>query len=324
MGFDLKRVNPAGAGKTIGKTIPGLSDAIGDTPLGEYLGISTKDVWRLKMSDKIGGDEGPEFRGQFTATNLTENVGQRITSTNALNQEDADRKYLGGSGDTITFNARIWATSSLKNVAINIHKLKSFCRRDDELKRSPIFTFTAGTEFECTCFVKSIGNIIYDPLRSDGSIRGATFQITLVKLVEVPPDKQGVGIASLVKTGLGIVSSVSGLSSTLGKIYVPGGSLHTKGKEIITVQGQTFEHLAQKHYNNALFGDVLRRAYYHNPQNTIKTSLECGDVVDIVDPDEIQEIDITPQSISLKDNIECNENIVDHFSLRSDPKRVYL
>ena len=323
MTFALKYVSKTGAPSAIAKNVPGVSDALGNTPLGEFLGISTKDIWRLKMVDDIVGEEGREFRGQFTAEDLTENIGQRISDTQSLNQQDTDKKYLGGEGDTISFNARIWATSSLRNVRKSIETLKSFCKRNEELKRSPIFTFTAGTEIQCTCFISSIGGIKYDPLRSDGTMRGATFTINLTKIEDVPTDIQGVSVAALVKTGLGIVGAASGLASTLGMINIPGGSLHTKGKEVVVKQGQTFEHVAQKHYNDAILGDILRRAYYQRPLSEIKMSLEPGDTVDIVDSDEIYDIPVTPQSVALKDNETNRENISNHFTLRGDSRRIY-
>ena len=74
------------------------------------------------------------------------------------------------------------------------------------------------------------------------------------------------------------------------------------GKEIIVKQGETFEHIAQKHYGDAHVGDILRRAHYNKPLNEIKSSLETGDVVDLVADDEIFGIAVTPQSIALKDN----------------------
>lgn len=325
MGFSLKYVSKtSNIGKTIGKTIPGVSDALGDTPLGEFLGISTKDVWRLKMVDNIFGDVGREFIGQFAALDLTENVGQRVSDTPSLNQQDTDKKYLGGQGDTITFNARVWASSSIRNVRKSVERLKSFSKRNDELKRSPIFTFTAGTELQCTCFVRSVGGIKYDPLRSDGTIRGATFGITLTKIEDKPTDVQGKSIAALIKSGLGIVSAAAGLASVLGKINIPGGSLHTKGKQVIVKQGQTFEHIAQQHYNDALVGDLLRRAYFNKPLSIIKLALEAGDVIDIIDADEVYDIPITPQSVALKDNETNKQNIANHLELRGGSRRIYV
>lgn len=325
MAFDLKRITKStGIASSLAKAVPGVKGLLGDTGIGEFLGISTKNVWRLKMKDL---DE-QEFKGQFLAENLTENVGARISSNNSLNKQATDSKYLGGDAETITFTTRIWATHSIKNVKKSIETLKGFTRRDDSLKRAPIFTFTAGTEFQALVFVKSVGGIKYDRMRSDGSIRGATFSVALTVIEQIETKQSSLSIASLVKSGLGIVSAVQGLASggfgAFGKISIPGGSLHSKGKKVIVKDGETFEHLAQKEYGDALVGDVLRRAHYNKPLNELKSSLEVGDVVDMVAEDEIFGIQVTPQSIPLKDNETALENIKDQFELRGGTKKVYV
>lgn len=319
MAFDIKRIQKVqGRAGTVARTIPGISGLLGDTFLGEFLGISTKNVWRLKMIDS----PNTEYRGQFMAQNLTENVGANISSQSSLNKQSQDKQYIGGDDNTLTFNARVWASSSIKNVKKSVELLKTFTERNEELKRAPIFTFTSGTDIQCKCFVKSIGGVQYDDPRSDGSIRGATFNVTLEKIEDVPT-KSGLSLAALVKTGLGIVSAAQGLSKSGGKINIPGGSLHTKGRLIVTKQGQTFESIAQKEYGNALYGDILRRAHFQNPLNQIKASLEINDIVTLVDPNEITEITVAPQSICLKDNEENRNNFLAHFELRGGSKVVY-
>lgn len=319
--FDLKRVTRIqGIGRTGAKAIPGVKDALGDTALGEFLGISTKDVWRLKMKDPPNTD----FRGQFVAEGLIENIGARLSDDGALNKQSTDTKYLGGQGETINFKTRIWANSSVKNVKKSVELLKSFTKRDPDLKRAPIFTFTSGTEIQCLCFVQTVGGIAYDKPRSDGTIRGATFSVVLTKIEELPTKEQGLSIASLVKTGLGIISAAAGFGSILGKINIPGGSLHIKGKKVITKQSQTFEHLAQQEYGQALIGDVLRRAHYQKPLSQIKMSLEIGDVVDLVEESDILTIPITPQSIALLDGTVNRQNIQDQLDLRGGSKVIYV
>ena len=325
MGFDIHRVTKlSNIGGSLAKAIPGVSGLLGDTALGEFLGVSTKNVWRLKMKDL---DE-QEFKGQFLAENLTENVGARISSSGTLNQDKTDNKYLGGSDETITFTTRIWASHSIKNVKKSVDLLKSFTKWHPQLKRSPIFTFNAGTEVQALVFVKSVGGIVYDRPRSDGSIRGATFSVQLTVIEDIESKANSMSIAALVKSGLGIVSAAQGLLSgglgAFGKINIPGGSLHTKGKEIIVKQGETFEHIAQKHYGDAHVGDILRRAHYNKPLNEIKSSLETGDVVDLIADDEIFGIAVTPQSIAFKNNKENIDNIKNQFELRGSSKTVFI
>lgn len=324
MSFDLKRVSAIGGISTAAKTIPGVSGLLGDTPIGEFLGLSTKNIWRLKLKDDKSSLKANEFKGQFVAENYTENIGSRLSNQKGLNQQNADIKYISGDDETVNFTTRLWATNSIKNIKSSVDQLKAFTKRDPVLKRSPIFIFTSGTELQFTCFVKSIGGVSYDIPRSDGSIRGATFNVTLEKIDDLQPKSAGLSLASLVKSGLGLISAAQGITSGLGLINIPFGSLHRKGRKIITKQGQTFEHIAQLEYGDALVGDILRRIHFQNPLNQIKPALETGDIVDLVHEDEIHSIPITPTSVALKDETIVRQNIQAHLELRGVARTIYV
>lgn len=278
---------------------------------------SAKNVWRLKMLDPPES----EFVGMFIAQTLTENVGQRISKTQGLNQQGTQKGYLGGEDETTTFTTRIWANDSVKNVKSSIDALKSFCRRDPNLKRAPIFKFTSGTEVACKCFVETVGGIVYDDPREDGSIRGATFSVTLTIIDSLPTKEEAVSLSSILKGGSSVISS---LGQSLGVINIPGGSLHRKGRMVVIKQGQTFESIAQKEYGDALAGDILRRIHYQQPLNQIKMALETGDVIDLVDSVDIASIETTPQSVFLKDTLTNNRAIKDHFDLRGVSKTIFI
>jgi len=279
------------------------------------------DVWRLKMLDP----PGTEFIGQFVAEDVTENIGARISNDGSLNKDETSKKYLGGSGDTTTFKARIFATNTLKNVKTGIRQLKSFAKRDPALKRAPIFRFQAGTEIAMMCFVKSPGGIVYDrPRRDSGAIRGATFNMALEVIEELPTKQDGMTVASLIKTGLGIALAAAGISNSLGKINIPNASLHSKGKRMVIKQGQTFEEIARIEYEDALSGDVLRRVYYQQPLSQIKSALETGDIIDLVDAVDLAGVDVTPQSEFLKDALVNRQVISDQFALRGTNKTIFV
>lgn len=281
---------------------------------------SARNVWRLKMLDPPES----EFVGMFIAQDLTENVGQRLSKTQGLNQQSSQKGYLGGAEDSITFNTRIWANNSVKNIKSSIDALKSFTKRDSKLKRAPIFKFTSGTEVACKCFVESVGGIKYDDPREDGSIRGASFSIALAVIEELPTKEQGLSLASLAKSGLSVISAVAGLGTSLGFIDIPGGSLHRKGRKVIVKQGQTFEQIAQLEYGDALAGDILRRVYYQQPLSQIKTALETGDYIDLVEDTDIAGIETTPQSLFLQDNLTNNTAIEEHFDRRGGDKTIFI
>jgi len=322
-GYDIKKANTTTSRiKSIVAGIPGISDSLADTPLGDFLGLSVRDVWRLKMKDPPETD----FKGQFIAEELTENSEARFSEQTALNQPKADPKYLGGGSDNITFRTRVWADSSVKNVKATIELLKSFTKRNDELKRAPMFVYTSGTEFQVLCFVKSVTNILYDRPRPDGTIRGASFTVTLLQIENVAVPYSGLSASSLVATGLGVISAAAGaIGGMLNKIKIPGGSLHTKGRKVVVKQGETFEHIAKREYGDALVGDVLRRVYFNRPLSQIKMALDVGDVIDLVHRNEIFGVPIVPQSIALNlSDQQSVANLKDHFERRAGERTIYV
>lgn len=282
---------------------------------------SGPDVWRLKMLDP----PETEFIGQYIAENVTENISARISNDSSLNKDDPNKSYLGGAGDTITFNARIYANNTVKNVKTEIDQLRKFSKRKDELKRAPIFRLQIGTDFAVICFVRSPGGIVYDrPRRDNGAMRGATFKMVVEVIDSLPTKEEGMSLISIVKTGLGIVGAAAGIGATLGLINVPGGSLHRKGRRFVTKQNQTFEEAAKLEYGNALSGDILRRVYYQQPLSQIKLALEIGDMIDLVDPTDLSGIEVTPQSEFLKDTLVNRQVITDHFTLRGQTKTIFV
>ncbi len=175
-------------------------------------------------------------------------------------------------------------------------------------------------EFEV--FVRSVGGIVYDDIRSDGTIRGATLQITLEKIKnENAADVAGTSLASLITSTLGIVSTIAGAASfaaTKNAINIPGGSLHTTGKTIVAKQGMSFESIALKEYGNPLLGDILRRA---QPE---KANLKPGDKVILVKKEEILQMRVTPQAVALRNN-QTNRTLMQEFlALRGAPATIIV
>lgn len=334
MGFDLKKITmkslvkktSINAAKRTIKEFSANYDAqirakAARSGMSDFLGLTPTNTWRLKMIDPPYSS----FVGQHKAENLLEAVGARIGDKGALNKQDTDKTWLGGEPGTLQFTTRIWATDSTKSVRSTVETLREFTKRDPNLKRAPLFVFTSGIDLRFNVFVKSIGGIEYDSPRQDGTIRGATFKVTLVVVDEVPTEQTTMSLSSLCKTGLGIISSaaVSAWGSVSKWINVPGGSLHVKGKQIIIKDGQTFEHIAQQEYGDASFGDILRRVHYDNPRNIIKNSLEVGDYIDLVANEDITKMKVTPQSIALKEAEVNLQNIRDHFVMRSEERKLY-
>lgn len=272
--------------------------------IGELFGFSDNKGWVLE-----GQDPGftTKFQGQFISENMEETIGSVLGETKTVNQPRPDFQWLSGEAETFTFTTRIFASNSFKNIKQQTELLKSFARRQDQLKRAPRCLFTAGTELGFTCFVRGV-KFKYDELRSDGSLRGAIVDITLQKIEDTVTKDAATSLASQIKFAVGVIAGVAGIASTAKKLLnIPGGSLHTIDRNVEVKQGQTFERIAQREYGNALLGDILRRA---QPQ---LANLKAGDVVQLVEPTEIIQMTVTPQAVSLKntqENLALREEIL--------------
>ena len=313
--------------------------------LGVALGFQNNKVWTLVSQDDLNF----KIQGQFQVENLTENVGTQLPETTPLGREQPIIQFQSGSTETISYRARIFRSSPVAGAAFDalanpvgtgfnvltgeagpivsngsvrdeIEKIKNAARKDDLLGRPHRFIWTYGTELSFYVFVKSVGGIAYDDIRSDGTIRGASFNIELVKITpKNQAAKAGVSLAGILKTAAGVLGTIAGGAASLGvfdrakKINIPGGSLHNVSKFIKTKQGDTFESIALKEYGNPLLGDVLRRA---QPD---KVNFAEGDELAIVARQEIVQIEVTPQSIALRDRPENAILLSAYTTLRGKP-----
>jgi len=263
--------------------------------IGELFGFSDRKGWTLVAQDpgiKL------EFKGDFISENMTETVGSILGENTTVNKQKPNQQWLGGESEPFSFQSKLFAHNSFKNIKQQVETLKSFTKRDKDLRRAPIFLFTAGTEIGFTCFVRGV-RFLYDELRSDGSLRGANVSITLQKIEETITEDAATSLASQIKFAAGIISGSAGIANQLGRIInIPGGSLHTIDRTHKVIDGDTFESIADQEYGNALLGDVLRRA---QPE---LGDLKAGDNVLLVESTEINQIRITQQAVALKNTQE--------------------
>lgn len=292
--------------------------AFGDV-LGELFGFSANKAWSLIGDDAKNSDI--EFEGQFTAQNYKESGGDAsLGESNSINKEAPNFQFLNNDGEIVTFQSRFYTTDSFKNVKQQIELLRSFKKRDPDLKRPPKFLFTFGTEIQFTCFVTKI-SFDYDELRSDGSLRGVVASITLQKLDQTlqGTEAAATSLASQIKFAVGIVAGAAGIISQVkSKLNIPGGSLHTIDRTHIVRRGDTFEKIAQLEYGDALLGDILRRA---QPD---KVNLKPGDEVILLDPAEIGTIEVKPQSVPLQRTPENNVLKETFFEKRNRKTTIFV
>lgn len=283
--------------------------------VGELFGFSDNKGWELVPQDAAFGTT---IKGQFLAESLSQSIGSNLGETTTVNKDKPNFQWLNGTAEVVTFRTRIYANDSFKNVQQQIQLLKSAARRNAELKRAPIFLFTAGTEIAFKCFVRGI-EIDYDELRSDGSQRGIQARLTLQVIEEIDQGSAETSLASQIKFAAGVVAAAAGIANQLGRVVnIPGGSLHTLDRTRKAKSGDTFESIAADEYGNALFGDILRRV---QPE---KVNLKPNDNVLLVEPTEIVTIQVTQQAIALQNTPENLALREEYLSLRNRTTRIFV
>lgn len=282
--------------------------------IGETFGIGAK-TWKLTGLD---ASFDKEFEGQFLAQGMEEQIGSALGETTTVNKDKPDFQWLRGEAETFSFTTRIFASNSFKNVKQEINLLKSFTRRNKDLKRAPRFLFSAGTEISFTCFVRGV-RFRYDELRADGSLRGAIIEMQLQVIDDLEPSNAATSLSSQIKFAAGIVSGGTAVLASLKKLVdIPGGSIHTIGKTVHVREGQTFESIARDEYGDAIFGDILRRV---QPQ---VASLRPGHQIDLVERSEIIQIAVTPQSVALRNRQENLALREEKLKARNRPTIIFL
>lgn len=323
---------------------------VGD--LGIALGFANNKVWRLTSLD----DPNFKFTGQFAAENVQENVGVRQSETVAPQQSTPLIQFGSGEIETIKFRARVFRTSPVASsagdalanpvsavfggvsgplfsngsVKDQIELLKSFARKENT-ESSPAFgrqhrcLLEIGTEFSFEVFCRSPGGISYDDIRSDGTIRGASFEMEFVKIKSQNLSEQaGVSTAAKIKSVIGVVTTVAGGISAINAsrrdklVNIPGGSLHRIDKFFIAKEGDTYEKVAAREYGNPMLGVTLRSA---QPD---KIDLKPEDKYFTVNRREILQIPIEPRSVALRDGVESKALLEAFLALRGRSTSVII
>lgn len=311
--------------------------------IGQAFGFASNKVWHLKSIDNPS-DDAKNFAAQFTAEGLQHDLGARVGQEDTLGSEQPGIHYVNDQAETIRFRAKIYRTSPVQSdvadalsnpisaifgggpqgssasVKSQIEKLKSFCRKDENLGRLERFMFTWGVELKYEILVLTVGGVKYDDIRSDGTIRGASFDLVLqiVKAVSNAEDG-GISLAAGIKTAFGVITTSAGALSSVGgfggigngiqdglSVFIPGGSPHRVVKRVQAKSADTFESIARDQWGNAMLGEVLRRS---QPE---KLDLKEGDIVKMIRREEAFQISLTPQSVALRDRAE-NRALLEGF-----------
>ena len=259
-----------------------------------------------------------EFKGQYISTNMEETIGSDLGETSTVNKEQPDYQWVKGIGDQFTFSTRLFAEHQFQNVRQQVELLKSYAKRNKNLKRVPRFIFSAGTEISFVCFIR-LARFLYDELRPDGSLQGAIINITLQPIDPDIAEDSAKNMSEQITQASGVKSASPNIKRKAGKQKdVPGSSLHTFDKEHLVKSGETFESIAAMRYGNALVGDILRRS---QPE---MIPLEPGDKIDLMEASEVRRIIITPQSIPLKRTIVNEELRKTVLERKNETVRIFI
>lgn len=200
---------------------------------------------------------------QFVPEELEEKVDTTWAEASALNREDPILQWSKGNLKSVTFQARLFAETGLDDITPILNKLKAAVQRDSKLKRPPIWTFVWGRVIDIQCVVASVGGIKYDILRSDGTVRGASCQISLHRYE--PFDL---------------------------KVSDPDARNKDTFYRVVR-EGDLWEHLAGRQYGDPRKGEFLRRLNPDQPTPVVGRTILMPDVEKLFD------VVIAPDSLPL-------------------------
>ena len=194
---------------------------------------------------------------------------------------------MRGEDETVTFECLFFlerdiisrgeAIFGLADLMDELKTLKKTVLPDKKLGRPPTFRFIMGDiEFD-TC-VESIGGVVFDELRKDGTVKAFSCSLSLRKIIER---------ASLTVTDPSKLKSAS--------------------KLVPVVTGETYETIARNEYRAPLVGAFV------NP----KVFPKAGSIVHLPNKDFFRNIVIAPSSKSLGDSVEAvaaRQELIDSYS----------
>lgn len=121
------------------------------------------------------------IRFQFIPDSFTRNIGSDYAEASSLNRDHPILQFTKGQLESFSFEAKLFSQSVFQEVNTLLALLIRATRRDETLKRPPLWMFIWGSAVQETVVIKSLGGIKYGPLRPDGLIRDVTLSIELAR-----------------------------------------------------------------------------------------------------------------------------------------------
>lgn len=191
-------------------------------------------LWHLLLFEDVPSvnlSAGDRIYGQFTPQDFTHDLSAIVPESGGFSRTHPLVQWVGGAVETITFQARLFSEHRDDTTASDkFEQLKLLRQSLPPLYRPPLTFFFWGRVFPggVPCFVQSLGGVKYDEIRSDGTIRGLTLNITLKKVV---PHR--------------IIRNVES--------PVEQTPVHT------VKDGETYEMIAYRRWGDPMLGVILRR-----------------------------------------------------------------
>ena len=239
-------------------------------------------------------ERGRRISGQFTPQQVTHNVGVQLPEAGGFSRLSPIIAWVGGQLETFSFQARLFSEHRDDNSAAEkLEELRELTKPHVDLKRPPLVSFFWGVAIPngLPCFIESLGGIVYDEIRDDGSLRGVTLTITLKRFEQYRIEQVPISQAE-----------------------------QTPAHE--AKHGETYEMVAMHRYGDPLLGVLLRQRNPRAPMTvdypTSVADLEPGNLVKIFPVREMKREDVKPLCHVLRtDNYVAADNRRIFFESRS-------
>lgn len=220
---------------------------------------------------------------QFPPGELTENIASGYAEANALNRAVPIIQFTRGTGESVTFTAKLFSDTFVEDAQVTLDKLKAACRRDSKLGRPPTWVFVWGQTIDVKVVVETIGGIKYGPLQRNGSVKEIDLSITLRRyepfdVAVTDPDAR------------------------------PTNTFYR-----VVRNNDLWENLAARHYGDPDKGELLRRL---NPSQPVPV---VGQTILMPDAEKLDDVVISPDSLPLARTDKGIALARSMFALRATP-----
>jgi hypothetical protein len=187
-----------------------------------------------------------------------------------------------GGGAVAAVNAVVQQLLKARPISAQLEDLKAALRPDPKLGRPPTFMFFWGKDISFHCAVKGLGEISYDELWSDGSLKKVSLNLSLR-----------------------IIRSPYSIDPT-----DPTAPEHLSFYKAV-LPGDTYETLAGREYGVPLFGAILR-------QESTVAFPKAGDIVRLPSRNHFVGKTLKPQAYALGDSEDAKAARAELFNERAE------